>query len=144
MIGDGSDTTQKITQMNFGYFDQQTEILSSYTNPQDYILTGNALTYISIAMGNHSHKERAQEGYCTKKAPNYAILNHLFEGKRYKQACYCTFIESIGCSREVESALARPPAKADFKTLPVDISTGGGTATTVAASNQMLLNAFFK
>jgi len=66
----------------------------------------------------------------------------LFELKRYKQAWYCTFIESIGCSREVESALARPPAKADFKTLPVDISIGGGTATTVAASNQMFLNAF--
>ena len=80
MIGDGSDTTQKITQMNFGYFGQQTEILSSYTNPQDYILTGNALTYISIAMGNHSHKERAQNGILhTQKAPNCALLNHLFE-----------------------------------------------------------------
>ena len=79
MIGHESDTTQKITQMNFGYFGQQTEILSSCTYPQDYILTGNALVYISIVMGNHSHKERAQEGYCTKKAPNYAILNHLFE-----------------------------------------------------------------
>jgi hypothetical protein len=67
----------------------------------------------------------------------------LFERKRYKEACCCTFIESIGCSKEVERALARPPAKADFKTLPVDISTGGGTATTVAASNQMFLDVFF-
>jgi hypothetical protein len=48
----------------------------------------------------------------------------------------------MGCITEVESALARPPAKADFRTLPADISTGGGTATKVAASNQMFLNAF--
>jgi len=51
MIGHESDTTQKITQMNFGYFGQQTEILSSYTNPQDYILTGNALALILIRDG---------------------------------------------------------------------------------------------
>lgn len=46
---------------------------------------------------------------------------------------------SIGYNREVERALASPPARADFRTLPAGISTGGGTATTVAASNQMLL-----
>lgn len=51
-----------------------------------------------------------------------------------------TFIVSIGCNKEVESADARPPAKADFKTFSADISTGGGTATTVAASNHTFLN----
>lgn len=47
---------------------------------------------------------------------------------------------SIGCITEVESAEARPPAKADFRTFSADICTGGGMATTVAASNQMLLD----
>jgi hypothetical protein len=50
-----------------------------------------------------------------------------------------TFIVSMGCMTDVESAQARPPAKAAFKTLPDGISTGGGTATTVAASNHILL-----
>lgn len=31
------------------------------------------------------------------------------------------------------------PANADFRTLPADISTGGGPTTILAASNQMLL-----
>lgn len=46
-----------------------------------------------------------------------------------------TFIISTGCIREVESAQERPPAKADFSTLPTGITTSGATATTVAASN---------
>ena len=41
--------------------------------------------------------------------------------------------------REQESAHERPPAKADLKTLPAGISTGGATATTVAASNHIFL-----
>lgn len=49
------------------------------------------------------------------------------------------FIVSTGCSKEQESAHERPPAKADFSTLPAGISIGGATATTVAASNQILL-----
>lgn len=52
-------------------------------------------------------------------------------------------IVSIGCINDVDSAQARPPAKADFRTLPAGISTGGATATTVAASNQILLQFFF-
>lgn len=54
------------------------------------------------------------------------------------------FIVSTGCSKEVESAHARPPANADLRTLPADISTGGATATTVAASNHILLFAISK
>lgn len=46
---------------------------------------------------------------------------------------------STGCIRAQESAHERPPAKADFRTLPAGISIGGATATTVAASNQILL-----
>lgn len=46
---------------------------------------------------------------------------------------------STGCIRAQESAHERPPAKADFSTLPAGISIGGATATTVAASNQTLL-----
>lgn len=40
---------------------------------------------------------------------------------------------SIGCMTDVDNAHARPPANADFRTLPVCTSTGGATATTVAA-----------
>ena len=40
---------------------------------------------------------------------------------------------------EVESALAKPPAKADFRTDPAGISTGGAIGTTVAASNHTIL-----
>nr|GMC95597.1 protein TPX2-like [Ipomoea batatas] len=36
-----------------------------------------------------------------------------------------------GCINDVDNAQARPPAKADFRTLPAGISTGGATATTV-------------
>jgi hypothetical protein len=43
---------------------------------------------------------------------------------------------------EVESALARPPAKADLKTILLDMSTGGETERKVAASKPMFLNAF--
>ena len=39
----------------------------------------------------------------------------------------------------MESAHERPPASADLRTLPAGISTGGATATTVAASNQIFL-----
>lgn len=46
---------------------------------------------------------------------------------------------SIGCINEVESAQERPPANADLRTLPAGMVTGGATATTVAASNQILL-----
>jgi hypothetical protein len=35
---------------------------------------------------------------------------------------------------EVQTALATPPAKADLKTLPLDISMGGETATKVVAT----------
>jgi hypothetical protein len=48
-------------------------------------------------------------------------------------------IVSIGCIKEVERAEASPPANADFRTSPAGKATGGATATTVAASNQMLL-----
>lgn len=50
-----------------------------------------------------------------------------------------TLIVSTGCIRDVDNAQERPPANADFRTLPAGISTGGGTATTVAASNQIFL-----
>jgi len=50
-------------------------------------------------------------------------------------------IESTGCSNAHDRAQERPPANADLRTLPAGISTDGGTATTVAASNQILLNA---
>lgn len=46
---------------------------------------------------------------------------------------------STGYSREVERAEASPPAKADFNTLSAGIAMGGGTETTVAASNQTFL-----
>lgn len=49
------------------------------------------------------------------------------------------FIVSRGYIKDVDKAEDRPPAKADFRTLPVGISTGGATATTVAASNQIFL-----
>lgn len=62
----------------------------------------------------------------------------LHDNKKYKAQGFA-FIVSTGCIREVESAHERPPANADFRTLPAGISTGGGTATTVAASNQILL-----
>lgn len=50
-----------------------------------------------------------------------------------------TLIVSTGCINDVDNAHDKPPANADLRTLPAGISTGGGTATTVAASNQMLL-----
>lgn len=50
-----------------------------------------------------------------------------------------TLIVSIGYNIDVDSAEASPPAKADFRTFPVGNSTGGATATTVAASNQIFL-----
>jgi len=56
-----------------------------------------------------------------------------------KFKCGETFIVSTGCNKDVESPDARPPAKADFKTLPAGISTGGATGTTVAASNHTFL-----
>lgn len=52
-----------------------------------------------------------------------------------------TLIVSTGCIIDVDNAQERPPANADFRTLPAGISTGGGTATTVAASNQIFLHA---
>lgn len=51
---------------------------------------------------------------------------------------------STGCIKDVDNAHDKPPANADFRTLPAGISTGGGTATTVAASNQILLHNSFK
>lgn len=45
----------------------------------------------------------------------------------------------MGYSIDVDNAQESPPANADFRTLPVGNSTGGATATTVAASNQMFL-----
>jgi len=48
-------------------------------------------------------------------------------------------IVSTGCSKAQDRAQERPPANADLSTLPAGISTAGGTATTVAASNQILL-----
>lgn len=57
---------------------------------------------------------------------------------RYKEEIFA-FIVSIGYNIDVDSAEERPPAKADFRTFPVGNSTGGATATTVAASNQMFL-----
>lgn len=50
-----------------------------------------------------------------------------------------TLMVSTGCIRAVDNAQERPPANADFKTLPAGICTGGATTTTVAASNQILL-----
>jgi hypothetical protein len=50
-----------------------------------------------------------------------------------------TFTVSSGCNMDVERALAKPPANADFKTEPAAISTGGAIGTTVAASNQTIL-----
>jgi len=41
---------------------------------------------------------------------------------------------------EVERALAKPPANADFRTEPAGMSTGGAIGTTVAASNHTILN----
>jgi hypothetical protein len=46
---------------------------------------------------------------------------------------------SRGCSKDVERALAKPPARADFKTDPAGTSTGGAMGTTVAASNHTIL-----
>ena len=46
---------------------------------------------------------------------------------------------STGCNKDVERPEARPPVKADRKTLPAGISTGGATGTTVAASNHTFL-----
>lgn len=50
-----------------------------------------------------------------------------------------TLTVSIGCSKAVDSAHESPPTNAAFRTLPAGISMGGGTATTVAASNHILL-----
>lgn len=50
-----------------------------------------------------------------------------------------TLMVSTGCSNAHDRAQERPPANADLSTLPAGISTAGGTATTVAASNQILL-----
>lgn len=50
-----------------------------------------------------------------------------------------TFMVSTGCIIEHESAHERPPAKAAFITFPAGSSTGGATATTVAASNHIFL-----
>lgn len=50
-----------------------------------------------------------------------------------------TLTVSTGWSKAVDNAQESPPTNADFRTLPVGISIGGGTATTVAASNHILL-----
>lgn len=50
-----------------------------------------------------------------------------------------TLTVSTGCINAVDNAQESPPANADFRTFPAGISTGGGTATTVAASNQIFL-----
>ena len=51
-----------------------------------------------------------------------------------------TFMVSTGCINEQDSAQDRPPANAAFSTLLAGNSTGGSTATTVEASNQILLH----
>lgn len=50
----------------------------------------------------------------------------------------------MGYSKDVDNAQESPPANADLRTLPVANSTGGGTATTVAASNQIFLYVLIK
>lgn len=62
-----------------------------------------------------------------------------FYNVKHQEVEECAFIVSTGCSKDVESAHERPPANADLRTLPACISTGGATATTVAASNQIFL-----
>lgn len=66
--------------------------------------------------------------------------------KSWKQSISCknveafTFMVSTGCIIAAESAQAKPPANADLSTVPVGSFTGGTTATTVAALNQILLH----
>eukprot|EP00850_Spirogloea_muscicola_P000984 SM000003S11229 [mRNA] locus=s3:1602849:1608518:+ [translate_table: standard] len=50
-----------------------------------------------------------------------------------------TFRVSRGCMTQVDSPQARPPARADLRTLPAGIIVGGDMGTTVAASNQTML-----
>lgn len=64
---------------------------------------------------------------------NALILTSLFDSKHF------TLTVSTGYKKDVDIAEASPPARADFRTLPAGSSMGGGTATTVAASNQILL-----
>lgn len=68
------------------------------------------------------------------KSPTSPVTNKNYEVKEF------TLIVSTGCINAHDRAHERPPANADLRTLPAGISTGGGTATTVAASNQILLN----
>lgn len=66
-------------------------------------------------------------------------IHEITSNKRNQQVQEHTLIVSTGCSNAQDRAQERPPANADLRTLPAGISTGGGTATTVAASNQILL-----
>lgn len=67
-------------------------------------------------------------------------MNEIPTSKCFWKKKILTLIVSTGCIRDVDKAQERPPANADLRTLPAGISTGGGTATTVAASNQIFLN----
>eukprot|EP00850_Spirogloea_muscicola_P006781 SM000032S12165 [mRNA] locus=s32:940315:946351:- [translate_table: standard] len=67
---------------------------------------------------------------CTRHKPH--TLNEL-------DAAEHTFRVSRGCMTQVDSPQARPPARADLRTLPAGIIMGGDMGTTVAASNQTML-----
>lgn len=86
-------------------------------------------------MNYYQHRDVRLSKTTYRQVKTQASIKYLL-GKGLKKIA---LIVSTGCIRAQERAHERPPAKADFRTLPAGISIGGGTATTVAASNQILL-----